>query len=283
MHFAFVILHYGPAEITMEAVESILKLEYDESEFSIIIVDNASPGNSGKEVQQRVSTFSNVHFISNETNLGFARGNNVGFKFAKYNLKADFIILMNNDTVIESTDFFKQVQSDYQQEQFAVLGPFIYTPNGVRQNPLRKKLLKGFRLKLTQFYLNLSYILTWAFVAPAIAKLRLFHKSLIRAKKDYIQNNIELHGSFLIFSPLYIHKFDGLDERTFMYCEEEFLFARCVSNKLKTRYNPSIRIRHNELENSSVPIAQIRRKSLFRIRNCLASLKIYASDLSKLK
>ena len=95
----------------------------------------------------------------------------------------------------------------------------------------------------------------------------------------FAMNNVELHGSFLIFSPEYIEKFDGLDDRTFMYCEEEFLFARCMFNNLKTRFNPAICILHNEVENRKASILQQRKKRLFRVKNCLKSLKIYSKDV----
>lgn len=279
MRFAFVILHYGSADVTMSAVHSVMSLEKANDELSVVVVDNASPGGTGNTVCDRLNSLQHCYFLSSKENLGFARGNNLGFAFAKNDLKADFIILMNNDAVVESPNFCSLVAEDYVKEQFAVLGPYIHTPNGKCQNPLRKKLLKGFRLKLTQIYLWIDLILTWLCVAPALSML-FVRRSSVKTERNLIaMNNVELHGSFLIFSPLYIQKFDGLDDRTFMYCEEEFLFARCVANGLKSRYSPTISVLHNEVGNSSVGIGLLRRKSLFRIKNCLKSLRIYSKEI----
>lgn len=282
MLFSFVILHYGDAAVTMAAVKSVLALNPEEHDVKVVVVDNASPNETGKVVQDLVEPFPNVFFLASDKNLGFARGNNIGFRFAKDELKSDFVILMNNDAVIESPDFCKLVVDDFRQEQFAVLGPYIHTPNGKCQNPLRKKLLKGFRLKVTQTYLYVDFVMTWLFIAPIMLKMFARRRGASSNKELVAVNDVELHGSFLVFSPLYIQKFDGLDDRTFMYCEEEFLFARCVANGMKSRYNPCIKVFHNEKESSCARVLVMRRKALFRIKNCLESLALYCQYLKVL-
>lgn len=280
IHYAFVILHYGDAAVTMEAIESIRSLDRGGRKVSVIVVDNASPNGSGEQVKKQIASLPDFYYIHNEENLGFAKGNNVGFKYAKNELKADFIILMNNDVVIESADFFALVEQDYLDEKFAVLGPSIRTPVGKEQNPLRLKMLRGFRLKLTVTYLWMDLVASFLFISPMIScLLKKFPRKQTKRELSAM-NNVEVHGSFLIFSPEYIGKFDGLDDRTFMYCEEEFLFARCVFNNLKMRFSPAIRILHNEVENRKASILQQRKKRLFRIKNCLKSLKIYSRDVA---
>lgn len=278
MLFAFVILHYGSADMTQQAIDSVESLSVSKNnDIRIVIVDNASPGKTGTIVAQKNANRSNFIFLKNEENIGFARGNNVGFKYAKEVLKADFIILMNNDAVIESKNFCEMVMNDFTNTQYAVLGPDIQTPSGRHQNPLRQQMLKGIRVKLTQAYLYLDLICTWLFLTPIFFRICKNRKHQVLQSQRCSSDNVELHGSFLIFSPLYIQKFDGLDDRTFMYCEEEFLFARCVKNGLKSRYNPEIKILHNESEGNQYSIGYIRKRRLFRIKNCIKSLKIYAS------
>lgn len=278
--FAFVILHYGPADITLSAVRSVMSLENKGNDVFVIVVDNASPDCTGEMVRRQIEFMPNVYFIKSEKNLGFACGNNLGFSFAKNELMANFIILMNNDAVIESKNFCEMVMNDFANTQYAVLGPDIRTPSGRHQNPLRLQMLKGMRLKLTQAYLYLDLIRTWLFLTPLFLKICKNQKHRTLQSQRCSSDNVELHGSFLIFSPLYIRKFDGLDDRTFMYCEEEFLFARCVANGLKSRYNPAIKILHNESEGNQYGIGYIRKRRLFRIKGCLKSLKIYSETKS---
>lgn len=280
VHYAFVILHYGDATVTMEAIESIRSLDRGGRKVSVIVVDNASPNGTGEQVKKQIDSLPDFYYIHNEENLGFARGNNVGFKYAKNELKADFIVLMNNDAVIESADFFALVEQDNSSEKFAVLGPSIRTPVGKEQNPLRLKMLRGLRLKLTVAYLWTDLLASFLFISPTFSSLlKKIPRRIVKQVRSAM-NNVELHGSFLIFSPEYIEKFDGLDDRTFMYCEEEFLFARCMFNNLKMRFNPAICILHNEVENQKASILQQRKKRLFRIRNCINSLGVYRRMLT---
>ena len=169
VHYAFVILHYGDAAVTMEAIASMRSLERGGRKVSVIVVDNASPNGTGEQVKKQIESLPDFYYIHNEENLGFARGNNVGFKYAKNELKADFIVLMNNDAVIESAEFFALVEQDYSSEKFAVLGPSIRTPVGKEQNPLRLKMLRGFRLKLTVAYLWVDLLASFLFISPMIS------------------------------------------------------------------------------------------------------------------
>lgn len=264
----------------MSAVGSVLSVKKGGHKVSVVVVDNASPNGTGLEIKKQIENLQDVYFIQNRENLGFAKGNNVGFGVAKQKLNADFIVLMNNDVIIKSDDICKFIEDDFQKEKFAVLGPSIRTPLGQEQNPLRFGLLRGLRLDITIFYLLVDLILTFLFVSPVL------HKFFISFVPKYGRDmepidNVELHGSFLIFSPIYIERFDGLDERTFLYCEEEFLFARCYFNRLKTRFNPQIQIIHNETENDNSSVLKMRKKRLFRVRHCLKSLFIYRMALKK--
>ncbi len=43
-----------------------------------------------------------IHLLCNDENLGFARANNIGIKYAQKVLTSDFFFLLNNDTVIDN-------------------------------------------------------------------------------------------------------------------------------------------------------------------------------------
>ena len=46
--------------------------------------------------------------VKNENNYGFAEGNNIGIRFALNNLNPDYILLLNNDTVVDK-DFLNAI------------------------------------------------------------------------------------------------------------------------------------------------------------------------------
>ena len=134
---AFIILHYQAIEMTKKCVDNLYRT-FDMSENFIVIVDNASPNNSGKELLEIYSDSKNIKIIISSENLGFAKGNNLGFSFIKENYNFDFLIIMNNDILINQKDFIEKIYKLYEQKQFDILGPDIYNPNlNYHQNPLR--------------------------------------------------------------------------------------------------------------------------------------------------
>ncbi len=56
--------------------------------YKIVIVDNASPDKSGALLKEHYKNDDHVEVLLNQENLGFARGNNVGFRYAEKNMES---------------------------------------------------------------------------------------------------------------------------------------------------------------------------------------------------
>ena len=136
-----VILNYENWRDTLECLESVMNLRYDN--FHIIVCDNGSHDRSLFHLKAWAESFFNpinpyhsvshsnrlpfkplsyaicqrsqlddplhvkiwekrLFIIDNKENLGFAGGNNVGILFALRDLDLDFVWILNNDTVVES-------------------------------------------------------------------------------------------------------------------------------------------------------------------------------------
>ena len=89
-----VILTYNHYQDTHECLDSVLATDYHKIE--VVIVDNGSEDDTPQKVRQN---FPNVRVIENKQNLGVPAGYNVGFRYA-LNTGADFILMLNNDTVV---------------------------------------------------------------------------------------------------------------------------------------------------------------------------------------
>jgi GT2 family glycosyltransferase len=63
----------------------------------MIVVDNGSEEALGEELAER---FPEITLVRNETNRGFAGGMNAGIERARH-LSADYVLLLNNDTVVD--------------------------------------------------------------------------------------------------------------------------------------------------------------------------------------
>ena len=76
---------------------------------------------------------------------------------------------------------------------------------------------------------------------------------------------------------IYIKKFDGLDEKTFMYAEEELLLLKLKKNKMFNYYNPNVEICHLEYSSTnSIPKADYTRFS-----RMLEANKILLEEIKK--
>lgn len=92
---AIILVNWNQYELTSSCIESIMNCSYQK--FKIIVVDNYS---KDKSVSKLKKDFPNVHFIQNNSNLGFTGANNKGIKYAKSE-GYKYIMLLNNDTEVD--------------------------------------------------------------------------------------------------------------------------------------------------------------------------------------
>lgn len=272
----YLILHYQVIEETKKCVESLMENVISlYSDVDIVIVDNASPNNSGSRLKELYKNNKFIKVLLLDKNLGFAQGNNIGYKFAKNN-GASFIVQMNNDMLIEDKLFNKKIVELYEVYKYGVLGPDIYCPlEDFHQNPakgfaftttvVRKKILRAKILRMLNF-------------------LGLYEpiKKRIKYKPEYKDDekilNYEkgeiLHGSCLIFSPDYIRMFEGLNPETFMYYEENILAFRCMKNNLKMFFSSQIQVLHYRKVATKNITKDLKRRNEFFYEHSIHSLNV---------
>jgi len=120
---AIVIVNWNGWEDTIECLESIYKIDYPD--YEVIIVDNHSQDDSVKRIKES-SEGKAFTIIENEENYGFAEGNNIGIRYALKYLNPKYILLLNNDTVVDE-DFLKElVDAGENKAYIGILGPKIY-------------------------------------------------------------------------------------------------------------------------------------------------------------
>lgn len=281
----YVILHYNTIDKTIQCISSVLKqkIQSIKTDVKIIIVDNGSLNNSGKILQKKYETNKAVHIIIEKENHGFARGNNIGYQYAMYQEKPDIIILSNNDIELRQENFFDIMINIYNKEKFAVCGPDIYSPyKQVHQNPLREhgfqkedieKLIQRYKRKTKIFQL-----LKWTRSYFLFHKMKLFVHGLKNEKMEIKkeQNNVVLHGAFLILGQEYIKAFpEGLYPGTFMYLEEGILYYLCQKKDLKMIYCPALNVLHDE-GSATRALKQSRvNKAIFEFETTIQSAEIF--------
>lgn len=279
MKFSFVILHYLTQNDTEECINSILSMK-SEASFNIVVVDNASTNDSGMRLQEKYKNIKQVHFIKNETNLGFAKGNNVGYIFSKKILKVDFIILLNNDTIIKQQNFIMEIIRKFKENRFHILGPdIISTVDGLHQNPQRSQELNPKEIRKMIFVLNIYKIFNIFNAEWILDKYRGVGNSIKENGWERERVNVQLHGSCLIFSPDYVRNYKGLYDNTYMYMEEHILFYIAKKENLKVLYSPDLKIFHKEDSSTNALYKKAKKKRAFLYKNLIRSSK----ELLKIK
>lgn len=72
------------------------------------------------------STDYNIKLLEMRSNYGFTGGNNIAIQYALQNLNTDYILLLNNDAVIDPDYLDEMISIGEQDDEIGVLGPFVY-------------------------------------------------------------------------------------------------------------------------------------------------------------
>ena len=212
MQVGIVILNYNCIEQTKELLSTILDIEIINN---IIIVDN----NSRDDISCLKTISSKIHCIKNDSNLGYASGNNVGFKYLIEHTDCDIGFLANpdcllNKDVIEKVALFLDTHQNY-----------------LIVSSLRKDV--QFVEKATQFWKCPTFFVT--LLEGFFIFQRLYDKK-IRKESNQICNSTKqsyldvevVPGSFFGVN-LELYKNIGMmDEETFLWYEEN-----CLAKKAK--------------------------------------------------
>ena len=282
MDVVFVVLHYKTFQDTVDCIESIEK-KIDTDSYHIIVVDNASGNGSGEKLQDNYREAENITVLINESNLGFAKGLNKGIVYAREKWNIRYVVAINNDTLLVSRDFVKTLDEKYEQYGFSVVGHMMVTGDGnCNVNPIRNTIrsvseveesIRKYRriIKLCNLHLYKIY--------KVLKRFKRTSKAPLVCIQDQV--NYKLHGACWIFSKLYFEIFDGLDESTFLYGEEDILYLHVISNSLKTLYTPDIVIYHKEDSSTDETLPDNMQKVRFVSENCINSLNCYLELLKK--
>jgi len=199
---------------TLACFESLQKLDYPNKR--LLLVDNGSTDGTPEAVANQFPT---VELIRNETNLGFAAGMNVGLRHA-LSQKADYIIMVNNDTIIDPAALQKMIPLF--GDDVGMVAPKIYyaaEPDriwsvGGLKNPLTLEMAGDARGDIDREQ--------WAEVL----------------ERDYF------NGCALLLSSPFLEEVGLFDERFFMYYEDSDLSIRARQAGYRLLLSPHSHVWH---------------------------------------
>ena len=283
MIITYVVLHYLAVTDTIECINSILEVaKYSSYDIKVVVVDNNSPDNSLDQLKALYQDKQNIFILHNKKNLGFAKGNNVGFLFAKNDLKSDFIILLNNDTIVSQRNFNEVLVNKFHDCQYAVLGPDIVTVDGYHQNPETKQSWSFAELRKLRFRFRVENVFYFFGLGNLYQKCYTSHRNRkmknVIPRESYVQGDVKdtiINGACLIFSPKYIERFNGLFDKTFLYMEEDVLKLLSDYFKMLIMYSSELTILHKESISTKIKNKTNRTRVIKKNKYMIHSSKVY--------
>ncbi|MEM2618737.1 MAG: glycosyltransferase family 2 protein [candidate division WOR-3 bacterium] len=124
---SIIVLNFNGKDLLERCLDSI-KENTSYPNYEVIVVDNGSTDGSQAMVEKRYRW---VKLIKNKENLGFAKGNNIGIRAAE----GDYILLLNNDTIIIQKDWLNNMVATAEEDpRIGIVGCRLITPDGTIQH-----------------------------------------------------------------------------------------------------------------------------------------------------
>ena len=116
---SIVVLMWNKADMTIRCLKSVVERSGYQN-LEIILVDNASEIDEYEIVQNWINlNDAPIRVIRNESNLGFAAGNNVGIR----ETTGEYVVLLNNDTEVTPGWIWKALKHFRRTPNLGLLGP----------------------------------------------------------------------------------------------------------------------------------------------------------------
>ena len=229
---SILIVNFNGRDFLASCLNSIYRHVNISSE--IIFFDNASEDDSVKFIKER---YPEVKIINNDTNIGFSCGNNIAAKYAK----GKYILLLNNDTIIQSTinPLIKIMDSNI---DIGVLGCRLLYPKGQQQESM------GHIPNI------LNIIFSWTPLAKIFPRCSFFQRVIFAKSELYKEKFYQVgwvSGAFLLTKATLWYRLGGLDEQYFMYMEDVDYCRRVLEDKNLVVFSSLCKVTH--LEGSGRP------------------------------
>ena len=240
-HIKVLILNWNGKHLLKPCLESVTSIDYPN--FSVMVIDNGSSDGSREMVK---GNYPNVEMLALDHNYGFAGGYNRCFAQLK-DKPLEFILLLNNDTEVDSDilNSFTQAKEQFGENQ--IYGGKIY----YQGNP--KKI----------WYAGGKVNMKWGHISHRGLRKPDSEQFSIPCETDYVT------GCCLFISLEVIKQLNGFDERFNMYGEDVDLCIRANKKGIQCYYWPEAKLWHHVSGsiNGAFSIGKLFRKyrSLFKL------------------
>lgn len=260
MKTSVIILSWNTKALLKQCLDSLIssniirinsnKNSFKFENYEIIVVDNGSSDGSVEMINEewlmvkrkKSSAISHqplvIKLIANQTNLGFAKGNNQGIKVAK----GDLIMLLNSDTIVHPGAIEKLANSFRGRvTPCQAVSPMLILPNGKPQIDYYMKFPNLWQIFLYHNPIIRPLALRIPFIRNKIVSSQLSHLRGVLPKSFEVD---QLPGAALMASKKMWNKVGLLDENYhFLYEDVDWCF-RAKKQGFKLVVIPQAKITH---------------------------------------
>lgn len=232
-----IVVNFRTAEMTIDAVRSLLAGDLEGIDLEVLIVDNGSDDGSSDCLQ---AAFPNRRHFSTPCNLGYAGGNNVALRCLLAERPADadplhsYVLLLNSDVIVEPDALASCVAYLEAHPDVAVVGPRVTLPDGRLDLACRRSFptpSSGF-WKLTGLARRF----------PRSARLARYNLTYL---DEFETTEVDaVMGAFMLMRLQAILHAGILDEGFFFYGEDLDWSYRIKAHGWKVVYHPATRVHH---------------------------------------
>ena len=241
MDLSVIIVNYNVKYFLENTVRSLIDTVKDLS-YEIIIVDNASRDGSKELIK---SKFLEINYIYNESNLGFAKANNLGLKIAK----GDYVLILNPDTIVKENSINLLINYLRKNEKTGLVTCKIIGPEGTLDASCHR-----------------SFPTIWNSFCHFSGLSKLFHNSkvfasynLLYLEDDRIAEVDAVSGSFMLLRKKIIDEGILMPEDYFMYGEDIDFCYQIKRSGYKIEYVPISEIVHYRGQSSKKDKIKLRK------------------------
>ncbi len=232
MKLAVIIVNYNVKYFLKQCLESVYNSTSLEN-IEVYVVDNDSKDGS---VEMMVESFPKVKLIANKKNVGFSTANNQAIK----ETNADYVVLLNPDTLVQSDSFEKVIKFMDEHPDAGGLGVTMIDGNG--------KFLPESKRGLPTPEVAFFKIFGFSKIFPKSKKFGKYHLGYLDKNETH---KIEvLSGAFMAMRMETLDKVGLLDEDFFMYGEDIDLSYRITQGGYENYYFPGTTIIHYKGEST---------------------------------
>jgi GT2 family glycosyltransferase len=233
------IVSYNSSIYIEKCLDSILKWTHGIN-YEIIMVDNCSTDKTLELIRKK---YPMVRIIENTKNEGFARATNTAVRVSR----GEYLLLLNPDTELENNAIYLSLQRIRQYNRCDAATCKILTPEGCIG--VSRKGQKYFSL-WAQIYLQFR-------LYKLFPQARIYQEAFLRDEDFNKQRKLYfVAGCFLLISRNFYIELGMLDERFFLYGEDDDLCLRIRKAGGCIHYFPDGKVVHFE-KGSSRPSSMI--------------------------